>query len=90
MRHLIATLMVAAVLLVPLQAQRGGRGGRGGQGGGAGATSKAAAPVDLSGYWVSVVTEDWRFRMVTPRKGDHPSVPLNGEGARVADASYSK
>jgi hypothetical protein len=78
--------MIAAILMVPLQAQRGGRGGRGGQGGAAGATSKAVAPVDLSGYWVSVVTEDWRFRMVTPRKGDHPSVPLNAAGARVADA----
>jgi hypothetical protein len=42
--------------------------------------------VDLTGYWVSVVTEDWRYRMVTPKKGDHPSVPLNAEGVRVADA----
>ena len=29
---------------------------------------RAAAPEDLTGYWVSVVTEDWRFRMVTPPK----------------------
>ena len=43
------------------------------------------APVDLTGYWVSVVTEDWRFRMVTPRKGDYLSVPLNAEGKKVAD-----
>jgi len=56
--------------------------GRGGQGGGA--TPKAAAAVDLTGYWVSVVTEDWRYRMVTPKKGDYPSVPLNAEGVRVA------
>ena len=27
---------------------------------------KAAAPVDLTGYWVSLVTEDWRARMTTP------------------------
>ncbi|MBV9746178.1 MAG: hypothetical protein JO099_20655, partial [Acidobacteriia bacterium] len=27
---------------------------------------KAAAPVDFTGYWVSVVSEDWRWRMVTP------------------------
>jgi hypothetical protein len=39
--------------------------------------------VDLSGYWVSVITEDWRFRMVTPPKGDFASVPLNAEGVRV-------
>jgi hypothetical protein len=55
--------------------------GRGGQ-----AAAKAAAPVDLTGYWVTVVTEDWRYRMVTPIRGDHPSVPLNAEGVRVADA----
>src|SRR5262249_37872152 len=36
--------------------------------------------------WVSVVTEDWRFRMVTPAKGDYPSIPLNAEGRKVADA----
>jgi hypothetical protein len=41
--------------------------------------------VDLTGYWVSIVTEDWRFRMVTPPKGDYASVPLNAEGRRVAD-----
>src|SRR5947209_3371794 len=30
----------------------------------------AAQPIDLTGYWVSVVTQDWRWRMVTPAKGD--------------------
>lgn len=48
-------------------------------------TPRAAAPIDLTGYWVSVVTEDWRFRMMTPAKGDYPSIPLNAEGRRVAD-----
>ena len=48
-------------------------------------TAKAGAPVDLAGYWVSIVTEDWRFRMVTPPKGDYASVPLNAEGKKVAD-----
>jgi hypothetical protein len=43
------------------------------------------APLDLTGYWVSIVTEDWRFRMITPDKGDYASVPLNSEGKRVAD-----
>jgi hypothetical protein len=46
---------------------------------------RAAAPFDLTGYWVSVVSEDWAWRMVTPRKGDYASVPLNAEGRRVAD-----
>ena len=49
-------------------------------------TPKAMAPVDLTGYWVSVVTEDWLYRMVTPKKGDYTSVPLNAEGRKIADA----
>lgn len=46
---------------------------------------KDSAPLDFTGYWVSVVTEDWRYRMVTPQQGDYGSVPLNREGRRVAD-----
>ncbi len=48
-------------------------------------TPKAAAPIDLTGYWVSVVTEDWRWRMIVPPKGDYTSVPLNAEGRKAAD-----
>jgi len=44
---------------------------------------REAAPVDLTGYWVSVVTEDWRWRMVTPIKGDFASIPLTPEGRRI-------
>ena len=40
----------------------------------------------ITGYWVSIVTEDWRFRMVTPPKGDYSSLPLNAEGRKMADA----
>jgi hypothetical protein len=39
----------------------------------------------MAGYWVSVVTEDWRFRMVTPPKGNYSGVPLNAEGRKLAD-----
>jgi hypothetical protein len=46
---------------------------------------REAAPVDLTGSWVSVVTEDWAWRMQTPAKGDFASVPLNAEGRRVAN-----
>jgi len=49
-------------------------------------TGKAAALYDITGYWVSVVTEDWRFRMVTPPKGDYTGVALNPEGRKIADA----
>jgi hypothetical protein len=48
-------------------------------------TPRSAAPIDLTGYWVAVVTEDWRHRMATPRKGDFESLPLNAEGRRVAN-----
>jgi hypothetical protein len=46
---------------------------------------RAAAGLDLTGTWVSVVTEDWRYRMVTPPKGDYTSVPLTPEARKVAD-----
>ena len=49
-------------------------------------TGKAAAPVDLTGYWVSPVMEDWRWRMVTPIKGDFASVPVNADARRIGEA----
>ncbi|MEQ1883468.1 MAG: hypothetical protein ABL967_00275 [Bryobacteraceae bacterium] len=49
-------------------------------------TGRKAAPFDITGYWVSVVTEDWRWRMFTPPKGDYTSVPLNAAGKAAADA----
>jgi hypothetical protein len=52
----------------------------------AGQSPRAAAPYDLTGYWVSVVTEDWRWRMTTPPKGDYISIPLSDEGRKVAFA----
>jgi hypothetical protein len=57
--------------------------GRGGQQ--APASPRASALIDLTGYWVSVVTEDWRWRMVTPPKGDYTSVPMTPEARKVAD-----
>jgi hypothetical protein len=48
--------------------------------------AKQIAPEDLTGYWVAIVTEDWRWRMVTPAKGDFTSVPLNQEGRKVGEA----
>lgn len=63
------------------------------QGRGAGAappapppTPRAGALFDITGYWVALVTEDWRYRQFTPAKGDYVSVPINAEGKKVADA----
>ena len=49
------------------------------------ASPREAAAADLTGQWVAIVNEDWRWRMRTPPKGDYASVPLNAEGRRVAD-----
>ena len=47
---------------------------------------RAAAPIDLTGYWVSIVTQDWRWRMVTPAKGDYQGIQMTPEARKVADA----
>jgi hypothetical protein len=49
-------------------------------------TAKAAALYDITGYWVSVVTEDWRYRMVTPLPHDYNGILLNPAGRKMADA----
>jgi hypothetical protein len=49
-------------------------------------TPKSSAAIDLTGYWVAFVTEDWRFRMIAPHKGDYQGVPMNAEARKIADA----
>ena len=61
--------------------------GRGGRGGPA-PTPRAGAAFDMTGYWVSVVTEDWRYRMVTPPKGSFGGVPLNPAGRQELDFPF--
>jgi hypothetical protein len=73
-----ATVFLLA-LPVTIHGQRGGRGAA------APAAPREAAPIDLTGYWVSVITEDWKYRMVTPRKGVYDTLTLNAEGRRVGD-----
>lgn len=80
----VSTGAAVVALLVPIGAYAQPAGGRGGRGGPP-RSPEAAAPIDLTGYWVSLVTEDWRWRMVTPPKGDFASVPLNAEGRKVGN-----
>ncbi len=47
---------------------------------------RAQAAFDITGYWVSLVNEDWRYRMATPPKGDTAGVPLNNAGRQAAAA----
>jgi hypothetical protein len=72
---LIATLALAAI---PLSAQRGG--------GPSAGPPRTVSPFDLTGYWVSIVHMDWRWRMVTPAKGDYAGIPMNAASKTVADA----
>ena len=46
------------------------------------------APIDLTGTWVSIVSEDWRWRMTTPLVGDFANIPEN-EAAREVGMAWN-
>lgn len=84
-----AACLAAAVLFVPTApAQQGkGGGGKGGAAKGKGKqTAQSNAPIDLTGSWVSVVTEDWMYRMVTAPKGQMTGVPVTPAARAAANA----
>jgi hypothetical protein len=88
MRASRALLLLATIsMLLPacLAAQDFGAQDRGPAQAGPPKTPREAAPKDFTGYWVSVVTERWRYRMLVPDKNDFQFVPLNPEGRKVAD-----
>ncbi len=72
--------LIIGLLSRPIAAQAGGPGAQRGPA----PTPKAGALIDLTGYWVSIVDDEWRWRMITPAKGDYSFLPLNTEGRRVA------
>ena len=76
-----AGLVWSALAAAGMWAQAPGRGPRG-----PARPPREAAPIDLTGYWVSVISEDWRWRMVTPAKDDFAGIPFTPEGRRVGDA----
>src|SRR5262245_31494546 len=82
-RFLFAASAALAVYVtghpIPVAAQRGGAAA-------APVTPRQGAALDLEGYWVSVVIEDWKYRMVTPNKGVADAVPLNAEGRKILEA----
>src|SRR5262245_45833843 len=59
-----------------------GRGGRGAQP----LTGRPGAAVDITGYWISLVTEDWIYRMITPPKGDRRNIPVNAAAIAAVNA----
>ena len=67
----VLSVPLVALLCVPLTAQTP-------------STPKSSSPIDLTGYWVSLVSEDWRYRMLAAPKGDYYGIPLNAEGHDAA------
>ena len=49
-------------------------------------SARDAAPIDLTGYWVSYVTENWRYRMVTPAKGEYRRIPASPAAIPIINA----
>jgi hypothetical protein len=84
----LAAFAAAAALLIPTQpAHAQGKGGKGGGAKGkAKQTAQSVAPIDLTGTWVSVVTEDWMYRMVTAPKGQMVGVPVTQAARAAANA----
>ncbi len=79
-RCALAAAIVTMLVTVPASAQVRGTAAP------APPTARMAAPIDLTGQWVAVITEDWRWRMLTPARGEYASIPLTPEAKRVADA----
>ena len=77
MRPRITQLLACLFLMPAAQAQVGT----------APADARTRAPVDMTGYWVAVVTEDWRYRMMTPDKGDFTGIALNASGRAPSGAT---
>ncbi len=72
-------VLVAAAMTTDAWGQRGA-------GGPVGGTAQVRAPFDVTGYWVTAITEDWRVRMITPQRGDFLGLPLNEAGIELANA----
>ena len=49
-------------------------------------SARDLAPIDLTGYWVSYVTENWRYRMVTPAKGEYRRIPASPAALPIINA----
>jgi hypothetical protein len=77
---------IGAALLLPLSVLAAAQSPKPAPGAAVPTTARAAAAFDMTGYWVSEVTEKWRFRMIVPDKGDYTQVPLNPAGRKVANA----
>jgi hypothetical protein len=85
-RSLVLSISLLAVAVGIAQSVVTAQRGRGAGPVGPPPTARGGAPIDFTGTWASMVTEDWRWRMVTPPKGDVASVPVSAEGRKAAAA----
>ena len=81
MNRLSLAIAIVLISLLPGSAGAQARGARGDI-----VSARAEAPIDLTGQWVAIISEDWRWRMITPPKGDIVSIPLSLRGQQVAEA----
>ena len=82
-RAFVASAGIALIVLalhepLSVHAQRSG--------GAASPRARDLAPIDLTGYWVSYVTENWRYRMVTPAKGEYRRIPASPAALPIINA----
>ena len=82
--HRVARLIVVATLVLSAQTRIGAQRGQGPPA--VPETPRAAAAVDLTGTWVSVISEDWVLRMAAPQKGNYTRIPITPAAREVADA----
>src|SRR6186713_910184 len=78
-RTIFCAVSLIAFLSLAKAAQRGGAPP-------AAPAAQASATNDLTGYWERLVTEDWRWLMVVPPKGNTDSIALSPAGRAVLDA----
>jgi len=84
---IIAHVFVVAALGVPLSVHaQSSDSARDRQGGASSPSARDSAPIDLTGYWVSYVTENWRYRMVTPAKGEYRRIPASPAALPIINA----
>jgi hypothetical protein len=79
-------MVLSAVATAAVVGQDGVRAQGRGRGAQPPGTARASAPFDVTGYWVAVITEDWKYRMVTPKVGVFDAIPLSAEGRKVGMA----
>ena len=77
---------VTALLLAVLAGSTAARAQQQQQGANATRSARDRAPIDLTGYWVSYVTENWRYRMVTPAKGEYRRIPSSRAAVPIINA----